>query len=461
MGQELFIPQGFGALDPRFANVPVDNELGEGIMGGYAVLTYPGKVWHVKHKGTDTKLLVNPDDPTSDVVQSIEVVILKSSRITKLYYINGWEEGSTARPDCYSSNGIVPDSDVITPQAHTCALCPHDAFGSSPTGKGKACSDGKRLAIVPLEDLENEFHGGPMLLRIPPDSLVPLQEYGDKLKKAGAPFYAVGTRIRFDPDKKHQRLLMNPIRALTREEVDIIMAHREDPRTARIINAVTESVTSEGNSPEQPFYEQADAQAPAPQQPPRRPAAPVQPAPGATPPPQKPAAQAPRPPGATTPPPAQPRPAQQAPKPVQAPPTHPAPIPASAQAPKPTGGFVARAPGTATQPSPVPQQRAAGGFARPTNPPAPQAPRPAPTTIAAAMAQPAPRPPTQRVVQQAPVIIEQPAAPVEQPVDDLDEYGNPVGTVYAEEGQQPEGEYVEEAPLPDGLDEKLNALLGV
>lgn len=470
MGQELFIPQGFGAIDPRFQNVPVDNELGEGIVGGFAVLAYPGKVWTVKHKGTATQLKVNPDDPTSDMVQSVEIVIIKSSKnLSKLYYINGYVEGSTERPDCFSSNGMVPDPGVPTPQANTCTLCPHNAFGSAPgTGKGKACSDDKRLAIVPLADMENEFYGGPMLLRIPADSLQPLEEYSALLKKHGAPYYAIATKVRFDPNKMHQRLLMNPLRALTRAEVDIVMALREDSRTSRVINSVQEvtTITQESNSPQQPFYEQSEVQAPAPNQAPRRPAPP----PGATPPPPRQAASQSSPPqatqnpsraatqnspaqtrpapAATTPPAPPPRPIQQASKPAQTP-----PIPASAQAPKPTGGFVAKAP--------VP-----GGFARPANPPAAptatpqvaQAPRPAPTTIAGAMAQPAQRPVTQRVVQTPPLVQTPPAIAEPAPVEELDEYGNPAGTVYAEyaeEADQLEGQ------LPDALDAQLDALLNV
>src|SRR6478736_243413 len=134
----------------------LEDELGGGITGGFAVISYKGKTWKTKYRG-DERLITRNDvvgDGSKDPAASIEVVIIKASpHISKIYYEKGFTEGDMAPPDCWSVNGLAPDPAASKKQSPSCASCPKNVFGSkiSDNGsKGKACADSKRLAVVPL-----------------------------------------------------------------------------------------------------------------------------------------------------------------------------------------------------------------------------------------------------------------------------------------------------------------------
>jgi hypothetical protein len=150
------IPAAFGAVSTVFQNATLENDLGAGIAGGYGVVGYKGKVWSIRKGGTDRPLMREDGDGPRN---SIEVVILRASTVvSKIFYVNGYVEGSTAPPDCYSTNGVTPAAGAANKHTAACATCPKNAWGSriTPAGKqGKACGDSKRLALVPLGDIAN------------------------------------------------------------------------------------------------------------------------------------------------------------------------------------------------------------------------------------------------------------------------------------------------------------------
>lgn len=202
----------------RFADASTNNDLSANVGGGgFPVISYKGKVWHVV-RGEDRILVANEEgDPKS----SIEVVILKSNpNLSKIYYPSGYEEGSSAKPACYSNDSQGPARDAQDPQATKCAICPHNAWGSRVTengAKGKACSDSRRLAVAPIGDLEN-----PMLLRIPAATLKELTAYADMLNRRKAPYQAVVTKIGFDHTVAHQKLTFKALRWLNEDEDELV-----------------------------------------------------------------------------------------------------------------------------------------------------------------------------------------------------------------------------------------------
>ncbi len=200
------------------AGQSVNTDLSSGVGTGFPVVSFKGKVWHVQ-QGDDRTLLTHPE--TGDPVSSIEVVILKANpNLSKIYYKSGYEEGSTAKPDCYSNDGVAPAADAQTPQSPKCAICPHNAWGSRVSehgAKGKACSDSRRLAIAPSDDIEH-----PMLLRIPAATLKELTHYADLLNRRRAPYTAVVTRIGFDHTVAHPKLTFKASRWVTEPEAALI-----------------------------------------------------------------------------------------------------------------------------------------------------------------------------------------------------------------------------------------------
>lgn len=243
------VPTQFGPVSSRFATAPVDESLGAGIASAMPVLSIKGKVFSLKHRGEVTTLM-RPDGDGAR--SSLEVVLVKASQtLSKIFYERGFVDGSTEPPDCWSTNGVTPDATAPKKQAAACAGCPRNAWGSRVTdsGKqGKACADSKRLAVVPLTDIDNEIYGGPILLRVPAASLNELKSYGDRMHALGYPYYTIGTRISFDVKEAYPKLLFREIRPLTDEEADKVLALRDGDAVKRVLNEAQDFHTSDATA---------------------------------------------------------------------------------------------------------------------------------------------------------------------------------------------------------------------
>ena len=230
MSNAVTIPANFGAVSNVFGGSEAPNdELGAGVSSSYGIIGYKGKVWSIRHQGNEHVLMRDDGDGPRN---SIEVVLVKASpAISKIFYKRGYVEGSNEAPDCWSANGQTPDASVQNKVNPTCADCPMNAWGSRVTeaGKqGKACTDSRRVAVVPLLDIENELFGGPMLLRIPAASLKDLKMYGDTLNGYSYPYYAVATRVAFDAKEAYPKFVFSAIRPLSDDEATKVVKLRED-----------------------------------------------------------------------------------------------------------------------------------------------------------------------------------------------------------------------------------------
>lgn len=233
-------------IAPAFANGPDGKELGAGIQSSFGIVSYRGKVWAIKYQGNETPLMREDGDGAK---ASIEAIIVKASpSLSKIFYEQGFVDGSNAPPDCFSTNGEVPDPAAPKKQSTTCAGCPKNAFGSKITDAGKqskACADSKRLVIVPTGDMKNELFGGPMLLRCPAASLKDLKSFGDTLGAAGFQYYAVSVKISFDVSESYPKFVLTPVRPLTQDEALEVLALRDDPRVQRILSEAVDMVKHE------------------------------------------------------------------------------------------------------------------------------------------------------------------------------------------------------------------------
>jgi hypothetical protein len=392
MSNAIVVPATFnGQVAAVFQGQQAGDDLSGGITGGYGLIKYRGKVWSIQYNGNVQTLMRDDGDGPRG---SIDVVIVKANaHLSKTWYEQGWDENNNNPPDCASANGIVPDAGVPKQQSAVCATCPRNAWGSAPNGgKGKACGDHRRLAVVPLADLRNETFGGPLLLRCPAASLQDMAAFDSRYKGLGYPYFTMGIKIGFDAAESYPKFTFAAIRPLSDEEGKVIMELRNSPETARVIH--------EGTAPAQAAVAPAAQGAFLEQLPPGTPtAAAAQPAPQVQ---VHPVAQ----------PAPQPVVAQPAPVAAQPQPAAVAPAAVVAPAPATAGGFGAASPQPNTgQPAaaqtaaPQPAQRAAvamTGFgavtsevAAPVAQPAPQA-TPAPVVAAPEVVQPAP-------VQPAPV----------------------------------------------------------
>ncbi len=242
--------QRLGKLPSVFAGRQgkLNEDMAAGITAGFAMVSFKGKAWRIKYQGKE-EVLLNEDGRTPRY--AFDVVILKTSpHISKKWYEHGYVENSMAPPDCWSSNGIKPDPASPKLQNPTCGGCRWNAWGSSRStagsGKGKDCADNKRIAIVPIEDIENKRYGGPMLLSIPPASLGALATYANSLDQIGFPYCAVVTTISFDVNQPFPLLKFEPLEALSEEEATQVEAMRTHPMVDRMLLAAVEAVQTDG-----------------------------------------------------------------------------------------------------------------------------------------------------------------------------------------------------------------------
>lgn len=168
----------------------------------FPVISIKANRFQIK-KPDDTKVVVmrpksNPSDPDEPATY-LDLVVLNLQK-AKSYYSTGYTEGSAEAPDCFSSDGVVPHTLSKAKQCNTCALCPHNAWGSGTNDKGeatkgKACSDVLRLAVASPADLKT-----PMLLRVPPASLKNFANASRIATSRGIPLNGVLIRTSFQID---------------------------------------------------------------------------------------------------------------------------------------------------------------------------------------------------------------------------------------------------------------------
>lgn len=226
------------------------NELSEGVLAGFPILSFRGKVWRMK-KGEDEIKLEDPT--TGDPVPSIPVVLIAANnKLSKIYYPGTYEEGSNEKPTCFSVGGVLPDSSVDSPIHTECATCPMNVWGSkiSPNGKKiKACSDTRRLAVSFVDGPDGLREKGAaamvFLLRVPGASLQNLKIYGEKtLGERGWPFYAVTTRVGFDADSSYPQLTFRPTAPVDAGLATAILELRESEMVKTITTAGAEMATT-------------------------------------------------------------------------------------------------------------------------------------------------------------------------------------------------------------------------
>lgn len=173
--------------------------------GGFPSVSIKGSKFHIKKDG-ETKTIMNPDEPDLPLMKLKTVVIAWSPFVSKTYYAGDYVAGDDREPDCRSDDGKVPDADLEAPQNAACHNCPQNEWGSKiskQSGKDvKACSDNKRLVILPLQALESEALG----LQVTPAALKDWKQYVDLLSSKSIPVQSVITELTFDPQASFPKL---------------------------------------------------------------------------------------------------------------------------------------------------------------------------------------------------------------------------------------------------------------
>lgn len=257
--QGLTIFKNGGVVSTKFQGVQLPSErLDDGVGAGFARVTYKGGKWGFKFQGQFFPITYPMQDGTVIPSPYLDIVILRASNHpSKAWYENAYQEGHIGPPDCWSTNGIVPDAQAPKRQARTCNGCDHNTWGSKinrETGmatRGKACMDMKRLAVVPVNDIENRAMGGPMMLSVPPSSLKRLGPYQHMLEEAGVNYCQVWTRVSFLQGVAYPVFDFDAKAALTDQQAEQVITMLEHPLIDRILNLELEQTEAWDESAEQ------------------------------------------------------------------------------------------------------------------------------------------------------------------------------------------------------------------
>jgi len=126
------------------------------------------------------------------------------------YYDTVYDSDNPAPPACFAL-GDNPDILVAHPnspdiqggEGHACEGCEMDEWETSNTGRGKACKNGVRLALVNADDMSKvNAAAEPAFLRLAPTSLKHFEKFKDKFTRVtGMPLLAALVEIELIPAK--------------------------------------------------------------------------------------------------------------------------------------------------------------------------------------------------------------------------------------------------------------------
>ena len=234
---------------------------GEEKLGGGSFLTTRGGVFKIGEE----------EMPGNQVC----VIILDSIRENTLY-AERFNADEMAQPLCYAFGrtdaemaphiSMADFPDVFAPQNDECKGCAFAEWGSSDTGKGKACQNRRRLAVIPagvfepvkgtkgdydvmvFEDAEHYQNADIAFLKLPVTSVEKYSRFvNDVAKEHQLPPFGVIARIWLTPDSKKQYVVnFEVLDVLPDELIPAIMGRHEEAKE-RIV------------TPYKPFEEREEA----------------------------------------------------------------------------------------------------------------------------------------------------------------------------------------------------------
>jgi hypothetical protein len=154
-------------------------------------------------KVTQDKKFKFPDGTETPAGGSFKAVILDYTCIRE-YYPGAYDKDNIEPPACFAIN---PEPKLLNPSANspdrqneTCKGCQHDVWGSGANGKGKACKEGRKLAVVPPSGDEDPI----WMLKVSPTAITPFDGYVTSVARVfGLPPISVVSEIGFDPNQSY------------------------------------------------------------------------------------------------------------------------------------------------------------------------------------------------------------------------------------------------------------------
>jgi hypothetical protein len=141
----------------------------------------------------------------------VDCVVIHSIFENQLYK-GRYDANNPSTPICFAfsetEDDLKPHPDSPEPQAESCDVCPNNVWGSDPDGgRGKACKNVRRLALVAASDLDAEKipKADVVLAKLPVTSVRNWSTYASQIANVlKLPPLAVITKMNVEPDAKTQ-----------------------------------------------------------------------------------------------------------------------------------------------------------------------------------------------------------------------------------------------------------------
>lgn len=196
-------------------------------------------------RGGVFRKVVNGQEVGELEARAINIVIVKTSPISRMYYASQYTAGANNPPACWSadSGGGKPSGDVPsdTLQSAACFDCPQNIKGSG-QGQSRACRYQQRVAVM-LTDSDGKLKSNSVYqLSLPATSIfgddkkkMGLQTYARLIEAQRAPLASIVTELRFDTDSSTPKLCFKPVRVLAEDEIGMAVAAQKDEATLKLV----------------------------------------------------------------------------------------------------------------------------------------------------------------------------------------------------------------------------------
>lgn len=165
-------------------------------------------------------------------------VIILDSVLENVFYEGAYNPDNVQSPTCFAfgrdAKTMAPSID--DPVSKVCEGCPKNEWGSADTGRGKACSNVRRLAMIPAGELKetfemyDDFEATEGYMKLNVMSVKGYANYVTQLANTiHRPPYGVVTRVKVVPDNKSQfRVTFEAMQELDGKVMPTIMKRHEE-----------------------------------------------------------------------------------------------------------------------------------------------------------------------------------------------------------------------------------------
>lgn len=200
-----------------------------------------GSYKRVSIAGGKFRMIVNGQEAARSNSDHLDVVIVNAApHVGRAFYAKAFDPRATGLPDCWSNDGVRPDTRAESPQGNTCEGCPKNVAGSGANGT-RACRYNRRLAVALANDIERS---DVYQLQLPATSLfgrgegdkLPFDAYVKQLVGFKHSVTGVVTEMKFDETAVGgPRLIFRAVRPLTPDEKACVAEKTNSPEALAAI----------------------------------------------------------------------------------------------------------------------------------------------------------------------------------------------------------------------------------